>query len=111
MPSERRRDHLTLLERLDLALARAFALQEAIDLDDPDSLRADALQPDHGADSLWVARVLALRGFRVRRAEVARILGGGERDSPRTDSLRASSRRLLRRSRRSICHGPTRSDR
>ncbi len=75
--------HLTLLQRLDLALASSFALRGGVDLDDPEGATDPRLAPDREADSLWITRVLALRGFRVRRSEVAAIVDGTASD--RTD--------------------------
>jgi len=72
----RREDgRLTLLERLDLALAARIALQrEQIDFGRPEDLRTAAATGDLVSDALWVTRVLGLRGLAVARDEAERVL-------------------------------------
>jgi hypothetical protein len=69
--------HLTLLERLDLALASRLALRGELDLGRPDDLRATPMRTDPEADAVWVAGVLGLRGFRLDPREAAGLLRRG----------------------------------
>jgi hypothetical protein len=69
--------HLTLLERLDLALA-ACAAREADKLAAGEAWSAPWLTHGISGDGLWVARVLGLRGLFLDAREAADILVGGK---------------------------------
>ncbi len=68
--------HLTLLERLDLALA-AFTASQLDALDDPQQWRLPWLDPDPVHDGLWVARTLGLRGLKIDADQATDIISGG----------------------------------
>lgn len=71
--------HLTLLERLDVALATRVALRRGdLDLGHPEELRAAPERVDLDADAQWVARALGLRGLTVCAEEAAAWLSSEE---------------------------------
>lgn len=84
MSAEQR--HLTLLERLDVALASRVALRsDGADAGRPEDLRFEPLRPDADADGQWIARVLGLRGYEVHTDEAISILRHGLDQPVRAD--------------------------
>lgn len=72
------RPHLTLLERLDVALAARVAFRgQDVDLNRPEDLRPEPLLADADADAVWITGILALRGFKLRPTEAAGLLRRG----------------------------------
>ena len=72
-----RDEHLTLLERLDLALAaRATDRQSEFDPSEPEGWPREELREDPSRDSAWISQILGLRGFEIGNAETFHILYG-----------------------------------
>jgi hypothetical protein len=75
MTSDPGAGHLTLLQRLDLALASRIAQHpDAIDLGRPEDWRHGSSTANAQLDSRWVGRILALRGFEIDPREIAHAL-------------------------------------
>ncbi|MEM7205245.1 MAG: hypothetical protein AAF628_33630 [Planctomycetota bacterium] len=70
-------ERLSLLERLDLALA-ARVVADASLLGAPLSWQAPWREADVAEDGLWVSRVLALRGLLIDPRDATSILRGGK---------------------------------
>lgn len=101
--------HLTLLQRIDLAIAsRVAQRRESVDLARPEDLQSDALLEHPVEDSEWIGRVLGLRGFEVRSNEVEKILATGDGPDIRADQetrLIWGMSRVLRSIRQSAVNG------
>ena len=93
MSAEPGDQHLTLLQRLDLALASRVAYKrERLDLARPEDWQSEALREDPASDSHWISRVLALRGFEFDGSKVLEILHG--RSDP--NAQQSQEARLMR---------------
>jgi hypothetical protein len=89
-----RNTHLTLLERLDVALAMRLAGgRHQVDLADPESWTSDVLREDEHRDPVWITRVLALRGFEVSPERVRDVRR--ERARKKTDVRSDQETRLI----------------